>query len=138
MGLAEKVSLPLSVETMIPAVGQGAIAVETREDEPVRERIRSLLDHPPTRAALEAERAFLAALGGGCQLPAAAHATVERERVVLRALIASPEAGPGGKPEVVQGEKAGPISAAARAGKELAEELLAKGGREILARLPAR
>lgn len=79
----------LEPSSFVPAVGQGAIAVETRADDHQTRSLVAHLDDPATRAALTAERAFLAALGGDCDLPAGAHATVDRSgAVMLNALLA--------------------------------------------------
>ena len=78
----------LSCEAMVPQVGQGALAVECRQDD---HRIRDLLaaiEDPVTRRALDAERAFLATLGGDCTLPAGAHAHIRGDTVVMRAVLA--------------------------------------------------
>ena len=61
---------------MCPAVGQGALAIETRDDGGAAWELVSKLDHAEARAAVEAERALLATLGGGCQVPVGAHATL--------------------------------------------------------------
>lgn len=85
----------LEPSSFVPAVGQGAIAVETRADDHRTRALVARLDDPATRAALTAERAFLAALGGDCDLPAGAHATVDRSgAVMLNALLADGSGGP--------------------------------------------
>jgi hydroxymethylbilane synthase len=79
--------LPLHV--MVPQVGQGALAVECRsDDDATGARVRAI-DHAPTRRAVEAERAFLAEIGSGCDLPVGAHATVDADGIELRALLAT-------------------------------------------------
>lgn len=78
----------LSVEQMIPQVGQGALAIEVRADDPNRSVVAAL-DHPPTRRCVDAERAFLAELGGDCTLPAGAHATLEGDNVFLNAVLSA-------------------------------------------------
>lgn len=90
LGLDPEGLVPLEVEEMLPAPGQGALAVEARAgDRPVLARL-TVLDDPLTRQAVEAERAFLAALGGSCRLPAAALARLDGEGGELDALIAHP------------------------------------------------
>ena len=112
-------------EQFIPAIGQGALAIESRADETTD--LLAPLDDAPTRLAVTAERAFLARAGGSCRTPLAAHATVHETTLEMRALIASPD----GR-QVVRGERRGSVAAAAALGTALAEELLARGGAEIL------
>src|SRR5207248_1899707 len=73
LGLAHRISAPLAIEEMLPAVGQGALGIETRSDEETQ-KLLTQLNHAQTRAACTAERSLLRALGGGCQLPIAGHA----------------------------------------------------------------
>jgi hydroxymethylbilane synthase len=112
---------------MCPAVGQGALAVETRDDDGPAFQIAKRLEHAESRARVTAERAVLAALGGGCQAPMGAHAYIDGETLFLIALIVSPD----GK-EIVRQAKTGPVSDAAALGQELAEHLLNAGGKQIL------
>jgi len=112
-------------QQFIPAIGQGALAIECRADETVA--LLAPLDDMATRVAVAAERAFLARAGGSCRTPLAAHATVHDNTVEMRALIASPD----GR-QVVRGECRGPVAAADALGSELAAELLGKGGAQIL------
>jgi hydroxymethylbilane synthase len=123
MGWAHRISEILPPEVMCPAVGQGALAIETREDAGACQA----LDHQETRAAVTAERAILAALGGGCQVPMGAHARVEGNLLRVFAVVVSPD----GK-QAVKGEGAGNISEAARIGDDLGRSLLDDGARKIL------
>src|SRR5262249_39423432 len=84
LGLMDGTCSPLPVNLCLPAVGQGALAIEARDEEGWVERALQPLHDPSTSACVVAERAFLAALGGGCQVPVAALATVEGDRVILR------------------------------------------------------
>lgn len=128
LGLKDVKALPLETSLMLPAVGQGALGLECRADDaPTRELI-SALNHPPTAQALVAERGFLARLEGGCQVPIAGHAVLEKGIVVLRGLVASLD----GR-RVVKGEGLAPPDQARAMGERVAEEILARGGREILA-----
>lgn len=111
-------------EVMCPAVGQGALAIETRNDGDARELARKL-DHAPTRAAVEAERAMLAVLGGGCQVPIGAHAIVEGGEIRMHAIVASPDGS-----RVIRGKLHG--ADAEQVGAELGRRLLEEGAREIL------
>jgi hydroxymethylbilane synthase len=131
LGLAPAQAVILSPEEMLPAVGQGVLALEIRQDDARTAELLRPLHHEPTGVALAAERGFLAFWGGGCQLPAAALAETEDGRLVLRALIADP----GGR-RILTGRKTSPASAirdeAAALGRELAAELAANGGEEIM------
>jgi hydroxymethylbilane synthase len=110
---------------MCPAVGQGALAIETRDDGGAAYELARKLDHRETRVAVTAERALLATLGGGCQVPVGAHATVESNVVTLRAIVASPDGA-----RLVKGDISGMDAAAL--GRVLGERLLQQGAREIL------
>ena len=112
---------------MCPAVGQGALAVETRDDGGAGVQIAKNLDHAETRARVTAERAVLAALGGGCQAPMGAHAFINGQTLFLLALIVSPDG-----VQVVRKEIQGPVADAAKLGHALGEQLLAEGGKQIL------
>ena len=79
LGLANRISAAISTDEMLPAVGQGAIAIETRADNEFALETVNRLNHRETRLACLAERAFLRELGGGCQFPIAAHAVVCQE-----------------------------------------------------------
>lgn len=81
----------LDVTELVPQVGQGALAVEARRGDRSTVRLLAGIDHPPTRLAVTAERAFLAELGGDCDLPAGAHATVTAAGVEIRAVLAGPD-----------------------------------------------
>jgi hydroxymethylbilane synthase len=87
VGERAAVSEALDVDVMIPQVGQGAMALECRDDDEVAMALLSVLDHNVTRRCVESERAFLSVLGGGCDLPVGAHATLSGERVTIRGFI---------------------------------------------------
>ncbi len=112
---------------MCPAVGQGALAVETRDDGGAGFQAAQRMEHVETRASVTAERAVLAALGGGCQAPMGAHAFIDGPTLRILALIVSPDGS-----EVVRKETQGPVVDAAALGHALAEQLLAAGGKQIL------
>ena len=126
LGWGDRIAELLPVEVMCPAVGQGALAIETRSSGAGLEACRGL-DHAATHAAVAAERGLLQALGGGCQVPIGAYATVEGERLRMVAVVASPDGA-----ELVRGESQGPAADAARIGRELGEDLLGRGARRIL------
>ena len=116
---------PLDPSRFVPAIGQGALAIETRgADVPAA---IAALDDRRTRVAVEAERAFLIRVGGSCHTPLAAHASVDGERLQLRALIASPDG-----ERVLRSERHGRVGDAAAIGAAVADELLERGGDEIL------
>jgi hydroxymethylbilane synthase len=128
LGFAERISAALSTEEMLPAVGQGALGIETRADDADANELVSLLEDARTRAACEAERALLRSLGGGCLVPIAAHATVGGGRLRVEGLVADPE-GARVLREAVEDDLAGAV----RAGEALAARLRERGADELLA-----
>ena len=133
LGLGEHVSEVLDPEVMLPAVGQGALAVEVRSnDETVLEHLTPLEDSA-TRLATAAERGLLARLEGGCQVPVGALATLAEGRLTLHGLVGDVD----GKRVVrdVIEDTAGSVADAARIGTRLAERLLAAGAAAILDRI---
>ena len=127
MALGERISQLLPVETFIPAVGQGVLGIETREDDPDIRGIVSSLDDTDARDAVLAERGFLKTLEGGCQVPIAAHATLKDGQLFLRGMVASLD----GK-QVIEDTISGERKNAAELGRTLAETLLSRGAGEIL------
>ena len=128
LGLDAHATYVFPAEEMLPAVAQGALALEARADDAATMKRLAALEHPETRVRVEAERGFLGRLEGGCQVPIAGHAVVEGGRVRMRALVASLD----GK-QVIRGERSAPLPEARAMGVALAEELLSKGAGEILA-----
>jgi hydroxymethylbilane synthase len=126
LGWAERIAECFPVESMCPAPGQGALAIETREEGDAARVCRSL-DHAPARTAVEAERAVLAALGGGCQVPIGVYGRVVNERLELVAFVGLPDGS-----RVIRRSASGRASDALGIGRELASELLRAGAREIL------
>ena len=127
LGLGSRITERLTPDVCVPAAGQGALALETRcGDSATLELLMSVHD-AETAAAITAERAFLAALGGGCSVPAGALATIDGYRLHIVGLIAAPD----GR-QVVRAEREGEVSAAAQIGAELSATLLAQGGRDLL------
>jgi hydroxymethylbilane synthase len=127
LGLAEHATQVLSPEEMLPAVAQGALALEARAADAATMKRLAALEHAETRVRTEAERGFLARIEGGCQVPIAGHATVEGGTVILRALVASLDGA-----RTIRGERRGPLADARKMGEALADELIAKGASEIL------
>jgi hydroxymethylbilane synthase len=126
LGWAHRIAEILPPEIMCPAVGQGALAVETRQEGKARD-ICAALDHAATRAAVTAERAVLAALGGGCQVPIGAHAVIEGNSLRLIGAVIAPDGN-----RMVKKSDRGAVADAAEIGRRLGEALLVDGGREIL------
>jgi len=127
LGLEDRVTQVLSTDVSLPAVGQGVLAVECREDDARTRQLLAALEHAQTRQAVVAERAFLAALEGGCTVPMAGHAEVDGDTLRMRGMVGAPDGS-----RVVRGEVRGKVSEGERLGRELAEDLLERGAREIL------
>lgn len=132
LGFEDKISEYLDDGSMLPAVGQGALCIETRESDPDITPIVSLLNHPETKAVILGERAFLSKLEGGCQVPIAAMGKIENETFIINGLVSDLD----GK-TMLREELSGPVSSSEKTGIELADRLLSKGAREILAQLKA-
>src|SRR6185436_8628868 len=125
LGWANRIAETLAPELMCPAVGQGALAIETR----LGENACQALDHAETRAAVTAERALLRSLGGGCLTPIGAHARVDGGRLQLMAIVITTD----GK-ESVRDTAIGSASDAERIGRELGKKLIQQGAAQILDR----
>ena len=127
MGLAERITEIISTEISLPAIGQGALGIETRmDDEEVEKKIRSLND-PPSAIAISAERAFLKKLGGGCQVPIAAFGQIVGSTLQIDGVVGTID----GK-RFIRHHVEGTIEEAELLGIELANVLLNKGADEIL------
>lgn len=127
LGLGMRIREHLAPQQMLPAVGQGVIGIECAAD---REDILGLirpLEHAPTRTTLEAERAFSARLGGSCQSPIAAYATLEGAALHLRGLVGAPDG-----TAIFADEISGPAQDATGLGTQLAERVLRAGAEELL------
>ncbi|MBZ0272243.1 hydroxymethylbilane synthase [bacterium] len=128
MGWLDQITHPFETDQMLPAVSQGAIGIEIREGDARTAAIVATLDHAPTRLATDAERAFLARLEGGCQIPIGAHARVDGDRLVLDGVVASLDG-----TRIFRGRENGAASEAAGIGRRLADRLVADGAGEVLA-----
>lgn len=126
LGLEAHITEYIPESIMLPAIGQGALSIETREDERSRSLV-SAIDHQETRLAVESERAFLGRLEGGCQVPIAAKATVNEDRLELTGLVAEVDGS-----ILFREEIEGPVGQHKELGVELANRLLERGGAEIL------
>ncbi|MBI4765518.1 MAG: hydroxymethylbilane synthase [Deltaproteobacteria bacterium] len=127
MGYQDKISQHLDLDICLPAVGQGALALEIRAGDPGIQDLIRVIHHDPTALCTRVERAFLNRLQGGCQVPVAGHARVEEGRIIFQGLIADRK----GR-TVIQDQIEGTLSDPASLGIRLAERLLDRGGREIL------
>jgi hydroxymethylbilane synthase len=127
LGLKACITEYLPEEIMLPAIGQGALAIETREDDDSIRRLIAPLDHRETGLAVKSERAFLARLEGGCQVPIAARARIVGDELELTGLVAEVDGS-----VVLRETITGPVEQHEKLGVELADRLLKKGGREIL------
>jgi hydroxymethylbilane synthase len=127
LGLEERITEIIPTEISLPAIGQGALGIETRmEDEEVEEKIRFLND-PPSAIAISSERAFLKKLGGGCQVPIAAFGQIVGSTLQIDGMVGTID----GK-RLVRNHLEGPVEEAESLGFKLAEVLLSKGAEEIL------
>jgi hydroxymethylbilane synthase len=117
----------LPVHLSLPAIAQGALGIEARSDDTFVRELLSRFEHRPTRITVTAERALLHRLEGGCQVPIAAHAALEGDRLTVDGLVASVD----GR-RVIRHQIQGPASEAQALGTKLAERLLADGGDVIL------
>jgi hydroxymethylbilane synthase len=126
LGHADAITAPLDVEESLPAIGQGALAIECRRDDAVTLGYLAQMNHAPTARCVAAERAFLARLSGGCQTPLAAHARLDGDDVVLEGLVGAPD----GSRILRERLRAQDPDAL---GRQLAELLLSLGADAILA-----
>jgi hydroxymethylbilane synthase len=123
-----RISANLPVQACVPAPGQGIIAIEIRSDDTQMRELLSTIDDDAARVALEAERAVVTRLGGGCQMPIGAYASPNGESLEIAAIVVSLDGA-----RAVRAEARGDASAAAALGREAANQLLAQGAGEILA-----
>jgi hydroxymethylbilane synthase len=127
LGLDRSITEVLDPKWMLPAVGQGAIGLECREEDEQTSHFIEALNDPLTWSAVLAERAMLYALGGGCLVPIGAWTRVENDVLTLRGTVLSPD----GKRRIVDTHR-GPSDKPLGIGNELAAQLLAAGARELL------
>ncbi len=127
LGLQDRISAAISLSEILPAVGQGAIAIEVRADDVVAVEATSRLNHHETELACRAERAFLRSLGGGCQFPIAGHATVAGQTLQLEGLVAKPDGS-----EIIRDRLSGAPNQAEEIGATLAGQLLERGANSLL------
>jgi hydroxymethylbilane synthase len=127
LGWSQKITEPLSTEISLPAVGQGAIAIESRVKDRDAAEILEKLDDSETRTAIIAERSLLATLQGGCQVPLGAWARIERGELVMEAVVCSVDG-----VQYVRQKASAPPDQAAQLGERMAQLLIEAGARNIL------
>jgi len=127
LGITAKNIKVLSPPLFLPAVGQGALGIEYCSDNKEIIDAISFLDHFESKTCVKAERAFLHELEGGCQVPLGAYAVLKNNTLYLRGFVSHPLGEP-----FISSEKKGHITQAQQIGRELARQILANGGREIL------
>lgn len=130
IGLADRITAPMPVEEMLPAVAQGAIGVEVRAGDAGMAEILAPINHEPTALAVTAERAFLATLEGSCRTPIAALAELSNGRLSFRGMILAPD----GSSAFATSREGSPAAAIALA-EDAAEELLARAGPDFFSAL---
>ena len=127
MGWEEQITEYLSMDICLPAVAQGALAIEAREGDEEIKRLVSVLNHKPTRQATTAEQAFLRFLGGGCRTPIAAFGQINGGTLELEGMVSTPDGG-----KLLRARVKGSAELPEEVGSQLGEKLVARGGREIL------
>lgn len=127
LGRSSAATETFGIDIMIPCVGQGALAIEARHDDAATIALVATLDDAPTRAAVMAERAFLAELGAGCRAAVGAHATIEGHELRLSAMIGAPDG------RLVRATRSGAVDDGPELGVSLARDLLLAGGAGFLA-----
>ena len=127
LGFGERITSYLNTDISLPAIGQGAVGIECRRNDPEVNRLLSALDHEETHIRVTAERAMNHRLEGGCQVPIAGYATLNGDTLHLRGLVGAPDGG-----KLIRGEINGPRAEAERLGIALADDLLSRGAAAIL------
>jgi len=127
LGLEDRITEYLDETIMLPAVGQGALCIEIRQNDPVIEPLVAALEHPRTRTVVMGERAFLNRLEGGCQVPMAAYGTVENNTFTLYGLVATLDGA-----TLIKDTLSGPADSSEQIGLDLAERLVSRGAQKII------
>jgi len=127
MGRAERITQVIPYSVMLPAAGQGALAIEVRCGDKLAGELTAVLNDPATEAAVTAERAMLARLEGGCHVPIGAIAEVDNGILRIKGVVASLDGA-----KVIRTEEESPLDKAADVGRRLAERLLAMGADRLL------
>jgi len=127
LGLGHRITEYLSGDVMLPAAGQGALCVEMRQGDAQTKAVVQNLDHAETRCIVLGERAFLHRLGGSCQVPIAAHGSIENGQFHISGLVADPDGS-----QVLRSKLAGPAASSTDVGAELALKLMDQGAMTII------
>jgi len=130
LGLSRRISQYLSTDNFLPAIGQGSLGLEIRQDDEKVYNLLEFLNHKDTETTVRAERAFLKELEGGCQVPIAAFGTLDKDNLTLKGLVAELDGS-----RILKYEMNGPPDDPEETGIALAEKLLEAGAREILDRI---
>jgi hydroxymethylbilane synthase len=128
LGMADRIAQALPMSVMLPAVGQGALGLETRSDDAAARQALAPLDHAPTHSAVLAERALLAALQGGCLAPIAAYGRTEGDRLELIGRVLSADG-----VRKIEAQRTAMPAEAVELGRRVAEDLLAQGAAALIA-----
>ena len=132
LDLTHRITEYLQADIMLPAVGQGALCIEMRQEDPIIGPMLAPLDHADSRTVVLGERAFLNRLGGSCQVPIAGHGEILTDTFSLTGLVADMDGS-----RIIKADLSGPADSAEAIGFKLAEQLLARGADEILKALEA-
>jgi hydroxymethylbilane synthase len=132
LNLEYRITEYLQADIMLPAVGQGALCIEMRQDDPIIGPMLADLDHMNSRAVVLGERAFLNRLGGSCQVPIAGHGEILAARFNLTGLVADVDGS-----RIIKASLSGPVDGTETVGVKLAEQIIARGADKILAKLEA-
>lgn len=127
LGMARRITQSLNTSISLPAIGQGAIGIECRADDPEINEILSALHDDETGLCVTAERAMNARLNGGCQVPIAGFAQLQGEQLFMRGLVGNPDGS-----VLYRAERTGGLDQAEVIGRLIAEDLLAQGADKIL------
>ncbi|MCP4721088.1 MAG: hydroxymethylbilane synthase [Desulfobacteraceae bacterium] len=127
LGQENEITQYLDATLMVPAVGQGALCIETRENDENIAQVMEKLDHGPTRICVTGERAFLKQIEGSCHIPVACYGEIKKDQVIMTALVASED----GR-EVIKKTITSPVNTIEDQGRKLANLLLENGGKQIL------
>jgi hydroxymethylbilane synthase len=128
LGHADRITATLSTEESLPAIGQGALAIECRVDDPETRARLARFDHRPSHLAITAERAFLRRLSGDCKTPLAAYATVDGDRLALTGLVGATDGS-----QLLRHRLEGAAADGELIGRALGDELVARGADRLLA-----
>jgi len=127
LGMADRITAPIETDAILPAVAQGAIAIEVREDDAEAGRLAASLNHEPTALCVTAERAFLARLDGNCRTPIAGLAELAAGTLRFRGMVFSPDGA-----QCFETTREAPVSEAAALGHAAAEVLIEQGANSVL------